>query len=128
MNVTVDTGSVIPIGEQLRSQLEQLIVSGRLSPGEKLPAIRHLAADLGISKGTVAKVYEQLTDDGLISGATRNGTTVTGSVTAKQQAARKQELINQAAAEFARVMRNLGLNTQDATTAFWRATDTDKAS
>jgi DNA-binding transcriptional regulator YhcF (GntR family) len=68
--------SPVPIFEQLRSQLERLIVSGQLGPGTQLPTIRHLATDLGIAKGTVAKVYETLVRDGLVTTERRHGTTV----------------------------------------------------
>ncbi|MDR2379659.1 MAG: GntR family transcriptional regulator [Bifidobacteriaceae bacterium] len=76
MIVRIDHGSPVPIFEQLRSQLERLIVSGQLAPRSRLPAIRHLAIDLGIAPGTVAKVYEALARDGLVVSARRHGTTV----------------------------------------------------
>ena len=76
MIVQVDPGSAVPVFEQLRSQIERLIVSGQLPVGSTLPPIRHLAADLGLARGTVNKVYEELARDGLVRTAGRHGTVV----------------------------------------------------
>ena len=41
--------------------------SGRLRPGERLPATRSLAADLGVSRTTVAAAYDRLVAEGLLT-------------------------------------------------------------
>lgn len=76
MIVELDTASPVPIFEQLRAQLERLIVSGTVPAGRKLPPIRALASNLDIAPGTVNKVYEALARDGLVESAGRHGTTV----------------------------------------------------
>ncbi|MDH3499261.1 MAG: GntR family transcriptional regulator [Acidimicrobiia bacterium] len=76
MIVHLDTASVIPVFEQLRSQIERLIASGQLRPGTKLPPIRQLASDLSLARGTVNKVYDALARDGLVETAGRHGTIV----------------------------------------------------
>ncbi len=76
MIVHVDSGSAVPVFEQLRVQIERLIASGQLKPGTKLPAIRHLANDLGLARGTVNKVYDLLARDGLVETSGRHGTVV----------------------------------------------------
>ncbi len=76
MIVHIDTTAPVPVFEQLRSQIERLIVSGQLAAGTKLPPIRNLAADLGLARGTVNKVYDVLARDGLVETAGRHGTTV----------------------------------------------------
>jgi DNA-binding transcriptional regulator YhcF (GntR family) len=72
----VDPGAALPVFEQLRSQIERLIVSGQMPEGARLPAIRHLATDLGIAPGTVARVYDELARAGLVVSARRRGTVV----------------------------------------------------
>ncbi|QZL09419.1 GntR family transcriptional regulator (plasmid) [Streptomyces sp. BHT-5-2] len=42
--VHVDTTSPVPPYEQIRAQLAALIVTGRLTEGERLPTVRQLAA------------------------------------------------------------------------------------
>ncbi|WLW53991.1 GntR family transcriptional regulator [Streptomyces sp. YU58] len=56
----VDTTSPVPPYEQIRAQLAALIGTGRLATGERLPTVRQLAADLGLSPGTVARAYREL--------------------------------------------------------------------
>ncbi len=51
---------------------------GRLRPGERLPAVRALAARLEVSPGTVAAAYQRLADRGLLQGHGRRGTVVAG--------------------------------------------------
>ncbi|WP_030348802.1 GntR family transcriptional regulator [Streptomyces sp. NRRL S-1022] len=58
--VRVDTTSAVPPYEQIRAQLADLINSGRLAEGERLPTVRQLAADLGLAAGTVARAYREL--------------------------------------------------------------------
>jgi len=58
--VTVDVLDPTPPYEQLRRQLADLIGSGVLTPGDRLPPVRQLAADLGLAAGTVARTYREL--------------------------------------------------------------------
>lgn len=46
---------------QIVSGLRDLIVQGVLRPGEAVPSTRQLAAQLGVSRGTVVTAYDQLT-------------------------------------------------------------------
>lgn len=60
-----------PPYEQLRRQLCELIRTGQLTSGERLPPVRQLAADLGVAAGTVARTYRELESDGWV--VTRRG-------------------------------------------------------
>ena len=51
--VTVARGAG-PLQRQVEDQLRAAIRSGRLVAGERLPASRLLAADLGVSRGVVS--------------------------------------------------------------------------
>jgi len=73
----VDTGDPTPPYEQLRRQLAGLIGSGTLAPGDRLPPLRQLAADLGLAVGTVARAYRELESAGLVSSRRGGGTRVT---------------------------------------------------
>ena len=63
--------SPIPIHQQLRQQMTQLIVGGYLEEGDPLPSIRTLADQLDISLHTVRHAYQILETDGLVE--TRHG-------------------------------------------------------
>ncbi len=75
-SVTVDPSSTTPPYEQLRRQLEMQIRGGILKPGDRLPTVRQLAADLALAKNTVVRAFRELENAGLIAGAGRNGTIV----------------------------------------------------
>ena len=77
MIIDVDPASPVPAFEQVRAQLAQMIASGVLPEGHRLPPIRQLAADLALAPGTVARVYRELEHDGLIKSRVRHGTVVT---------------------------------------------------
>ena len=58
------TGDV-PVGVQLAWRLRALIISGRLAPGERLPAVRELAASASVNVNTARAVYRRLEREGL---------------------------------------------------------------
>jgi DNA-binding transcriptional regulator YhcF (GntR family) len=72
----VDLGAPTPVYEQIRSQLAALVAVGALRPGERLPAARDLARDLGVAVGTVQRAYRELEASGLVHARRRTGTVV----------------------------------------------------
>jgi GntR family transcriptional regulator/MocR family aminotransferase len=78
LDVTLDQGSATPLFHQLYTELRQAILGGRLRPGEKLPASRALAAELGISRNTVLGAFDQLLSEGYLVMRGGSGTYVAG--------------------------------------------------
>lgn len=76
MIIRLDPAGPLPPYAQLQEQLTTMIRSGVLAPGTRLPAIRHLAADLGVAAGTVARAYRELESAGLVATRGRHGTVV----------------------------------------------------
>src|SRR5690606_41820058 len=66
MLIRIDLQSDEPIYVQLFNQIVEGIASGALRPGETLPSVRSLAADLGVNRHTVGKAYTQLRQEGYI--------------------------------------------------------------
>jgi GntR family transcriptional regulator/MocR family aminotransferase len=66
----------IPLALQIQEQLRVAIREGRLLGGERLPSTRQLAAHLGVSRGTVVEVYEQLVAEGYVDSTVGSGTRV----------------------------------------------------
>ena len=64
--IIIDHTSKTPIYEQIKVQILSLITSGVLAPGDKLPSLRTLAADLSLNFNTIKKVFAQLEADGVI--------------------------------------------------------------
>jgi GntR family transcriptional regulator/MocR family aminotransferase len=60
----------------LAESVRSAVSDGRLAPGDRLPATRVLAEQLGCSRGVVVDAYRRLTDEGLLSGRHGAGTTV----------------------------------------------------
>ena len=77
MIIQINTVDASPIYEQLRDQIVLGIACKDLSPGEVLPSVRRLAADLGINFHTVSKAYAMLCDEGYIVIDRRKGAVVT---------------------------------------------------
>jgi GntR family transcriptional regulator/MocR family aminotransferase len=62
----IETGSGRTIAAQLVTGLRGFILGGGLRPGERLPASRTLAGELGVARSTVVEAFEQLAAEGLI--------------------------------------------------------------
>jgi GntR family transcriptional regulator/MocR family aminotransferase len=71
--ITLDKASGQPLHVQLTGQLRGLILSGRILPGERLPASRSLANDLGVSRITVTTSMDQLVAEGYAEGRRGQG-------------------------------------------------------
>jgi len=66
MLIRIEYESDVPIYVQLSNQIIEGMASGELEPGEPLPSVRALAADLGINLHTVNKAYTHLKQEGFI--------------------------------------------------------------
>src|ERR1700722_9564697 len=66
--------SHVPLYVQLRDQLRALVHGGDLRPGDRIPASRELAAQLGVHRTTVSNAYAELESAGLIAGHVGRGT------------------------------------------------------
>ena len=64
--IVIDHNSKTPVYEQIQVQILSLITSGVLTPGDKLPSLRNLAAELSLNFNTIKKVFAQLEADGVI--------------------------------------------------------------
>ena len=65
MDIILSNSSDKPIYEQISSQVKAQILSGTLTAGAKLPSIRALASDLGVSI-TTKRAYADLEQLGFI--------------------------------------------------------------
>lgn len=118
--VTVDVLDPTPPYEQLRRQLADLVATGVLSPGDRLPPVRQLAADLGLAAGTVARTYRELEQAGVVRSRRGGGTRVAATAPASSTPARALE---EAAAAYLERALALGLSTDDALRTVHRLAD-----
>lgn len=78
MDLIISNSSNRPIYEQITTQIKELILTGELQPGQKLPSIRVLANGLHISAITTKRAYTDLEAQGFIETVQGKGSFVTG--------------------------------------------------
>ncbi|MDG4821228.1 GntR family transcriptional regulator [Asanoa sp. WMMD1127] len=110
--ITVDPAAPVPPYVQIRDQIADLVSTGGLTAGTRLPPVRQLAADLGLAAGTVARAYQELEATGHLETRRGGGTRV-----AAQAGDRRDAVLRQHAADFAAIMRRLGVPLDEALTA-----------
>jgi DNA-binding transcriptional regulator YhcF (GntR family) len=71
-----DPTSAVPPYAQLRAELRDRILDGRLPAGRRMPTVRAYAAELGIANNTVARAYRELEEQGFLETRGRLGTFV----------------------------------------------------
>jgi GntR family transcriptional regulator len=76
----LDPASGVPTYLQLVRQVEDALLLGYLRPGDQLPKVRDVVADLAINPNTVLKAYRELEYKGLASGRPGQGTFVEAGV------------------------------------------------
>jgi DNA-binding transcriptional regulator YhcF (GntR family) len=106
MIVRVDPASAVPWYEQLRTQIAEMIASGVVAEGTRLPTIRQLARDLDMADGTVARAYRELERDGWIETRRRHGSFALRPRSAKPAAV--ERAVAEAASTFALRVAQVG--------------------
>jgi GntR family transcriptional regulator/MocR family aminotransferase len=74
----LDRTGAEPLYQQLYERLRTAIAAGNLAVGARLPSTRTLAAELGVTRGTVLNAMDQLLAEGYVMGARGSGTYVAG--------------------------------------------------
>ena len=95
-----------PIYAQLISGIKLGIVSGVLSPGERLPSVRDLATEAGVNPNTMQRAMSQLETDGLVTTNRTLGRTVTDKTEVLEEMRRR--LARERTEEFFADMNALG--------------------
>lgn len=78
MQLPLDRDSPVPLYHQIAEALRWQISTGRLAAGERLPAVREAADELGVNMHTVRRAYAALAEDGLVESSGGRGTWVLG--------------------------------------------------
>ena len=86
-----DRESRTPISIQLSCALREMILLGKLQPGQRLPSSRTLAKDQNVSRTTVINVYEQLASEGLIRSSVGAGAYVADTLEARHSSTFPEE-------------------------------------
>ena len=78
-----------PIYEQVRDGFRDLIISGALRGGDKLPSVRELATSLTINPNTIQRAYAELERNGFIYSVKGRGSFV-GSISRLREQKRRE--------------------------------------
>lgn len=112
IDISLDTASGIPFYRQVILGVERAVITGVLSPGDKLPTIRALAIALKMNPNTIAKAYAELELRGIVETQVGSGTYV--SRTRPHEDERKrEEAIAHAVARAVRELVALGMRVSD---------------
>ncbi len=60
----IDLAARLPVYQQIVDGVRAMLVAGEFAPGDLLPTVRQLAADLGVHHNTVAEAYRVLAEEG----------------------------------------------------------------
>jgi DNA-binding transcriptional regulator YhcF (GntR family) len=95
--LTIQLDSPLPIVDQIRLGIRQAIAAGALVPGDALPTVRQLAADLDVNLNTVARAYRELEAEGLVTTVRGRGTTVAAARERRREPERqrRERLLNE---------------------------------
>ena len=85
--VHLDYRDARPIYSQIIDGFREQIAAGILQPGEKLPSVRDLAAQLAINPNTIQRAYRQLELEGWIVSMQGKGSFVSGEMSIRQREA-----------------------------------------
>jgi DNA-binding transcriptional regulator YhcF (GntR family) len=78
LDLALERDSDVPLGTQLAWKLRGAIAAGSLRTGDRLPAVRELAATAGVNVNTVRAVYARLAAQDVIVSEQGRGTFVSG--------------------------------------------------
>ena len=99
-----------PIFEQVKDGFRNLIISGVLKEGERMPSVRDLASSLAINPNTIQRAYRELESEGYICSVPGKGSFVSQRDEAAKR--RRAELLSKMA-ETVRELRHTGLNEEE---------------
>nr|WP_238534263.1 GntR family transcriptional regulator [Advenella kashmirensis] len=73
---SLDPQAGMPLYQQIYLRLRNAITDGLISPGQRIPAARALAKELGLARGTIESAYSLLASEGYVQARGQAGTVV----------------------------------------------------
>ncbi|MCU1763072.1 PLP-dependent aminotransferase family protein [Pseudomonas sp. 14P_8.1_Bac3] len=93
----LDPSATEPIYRQIYWRFRGAISDGLLAPGERIPAARALAKELGLARGTIDTAYSLLTAEGYLLSRGQAGTVVAPGINVRKPSATTEQAFNPAA-------------------------------
>lgn len=92
----LDPASTEPIYRQIYWRFRGAISDGLLAPGDRIPAARALAKELGLARGTIDTAYSLLTAEGYLLARGQAGTVVAPGVNVRKPSAHTEQPLHAA--------------------------------
>lgn len=89
MDLHVTLGGSGDRSARIYAEVRRAILDGRLSPGDRIPPTRELAARLSVARGTVTTAYDRLAAEGFIASRAGSGTFVSAEAAATAPESRR---------------------------------------
>ncbi len=102
-----------PIYAQIIEIITLAIVSGELSPGEKMFSVREFAEEAGVNPNTMQKALSELENTGLLYSSRTSGRFITGDKEIIKDL--KEKIAKEKTEKFLKEMKTLGFNESDIT-------------
>ena len=122
MWLDINPRSSTPIYQQLVDGVKELVARGILEPGERMPTVREMAAELSLNPNTIAKAYQRLEQEGIIETMRSRGTFVADRTVVFDKETAKQQLSDQVEKVLVEAY-HLGLNREDIKQLFEESLD-----
>ncbi|HET8846506.1 MAG TPA: GntR family transcriptional regulator [Ktedonobacteraceae bacterium] len=101
---------------QLIQQVKQALRLGFLQPGDQLPTMREVVAQIAINPNTISKAYRELEHEGLVESRPGIGTFVLRSLASSSPA--EQEILRVDLAQWLRRAFEMGLDSESIAALF----------
>lgn len=98
---------------QIADSLNDKIANGVLAPGEKIPSVRELAADMGVNPNTIMRTYNELQAAAIIDNKRGIGYFVNPEARNKIIERKKEEFFRDVLPDFIRQASLLGITSGD---------------
>jgi GntR family transcriptional regulator len=109
----INPSDASPIWKQIEEGMRRVIALGILEPGAGVPSVRELAQTLRVNPNTVARAYQRLTDEGVLTVRRGEGTFVAEAPKQLRKAV-KTEALRDAATRYAGTALAVGASLDDA--------------
>lgn len=106
--MTIEFDNNLPIYLQIMNYIKLQIVTGKLGPGDKIPSVRDLAAELKINPNTIQRTFQELEREGVAESRRGLGRFVTSED--EKIMAIKKEMAAELLERFIGGMRELGFD------------------
>ncbi len=113
--MTIEFDNNQPIYLQIMNYLKGEIITGKLKPGDKIPSVRELAAELQINPNTVQRTFQELEREEIVETRRGMGRYVTGREETIMNI--KKEMAQDILDRFIRGMQELGFQSEEIVTA-----------